>query len=283
MKSKLGFSIFAILLFVTIPAYSLDVALGVSSWYAWWSSSLEDKYRGDDNAITAQVPGASEAYNDTFESDPHLMVGPILNIKFSDTISLGFVMLISQSFNMQSSYDVNVPGPDTQTTRVDAHFRRYDGDLTVNYRIGSGFGIFCGIKFFRWEGESSLDITSASATYSAHVESDLLGMAAGPAAGLSYTRLLSDTLFLTASVSGVIMMSDFEQENIISDTSSPTRKEIETDNETYYAFNGMAGVGYYIGSLKSTVILGGRFQYLDTMDDPRDLFYGITATALYHF
>lgn len=264
-------------------AHSLDVTLGVSSWYVWWSSSLEDKFRGEDNQITATVPNAGEAYNDSYESDPHLMVGPVMSIKFSETWSLGIVLLISQQYDIQSSYDVNVPGSDTQRTTTDARFRRYDGDLTVNYRIGSGFGLFAGIKFLRWEGDISQDITSASNTYTAHVESSLTGMAAGPAVGFSCTRMLSDTLFFTISISGVVMMSDFEQENVISDTLSPTRKEIQKDDETYYACNSIAGVGWYIESLKSTLIIGGRFQYLDNVNDPRDLFYGITATALYHF
>ncbi len=264
-------------------ARPLGVTIGVNAWYVWWSSSLEDGFRGEGNEITARVPGASEACNDSFEADPHLMAGPILSIKLSDTLSLGFVLLVSQRYAMESSYDVYVPGPDTDTTRTDARFRRYDGDLTVNYRIGSGFAIFGGIKFFRWEGETSQDITSASGSYSAHVESDLLGMAAGPAAGLTYTLLLSDPLFITAAVSGVIMMSDFEQEITITDTLSPARRETRTDDETYYAINCMAGVGCYIESLQSTVILGGRFQYLDNVNDPRDLFYGITATVLYHF
>ncbi|HPA72250.1 MAG TPA: hypothetical protein PKY31_08280 [Spirochaetota bacterium] len=262
-------------------AYSLDVTLGVSAWYVWWSPSLENLFRGEDNPINTNFPGTGAAYNDRFESNPHLMAGPILNMKFSERWNLGFVILMSQEYTIESSYNVyRAAGPETYTARQDMTLRRYDGDLTVNYRIGSGFCLFGGLKYMRWDGTGTYHVDS-DLGFTSHTESEILGQTFGPAMGLSFSLPLTGMLFFTASASGIYMKSNTEQTDI---TTIPSYgKKIIKESPYFIGYNSMAGFGYYISSLQSTLIIGGRYQYLKKEDSPRDLFYGITATVLYHF
>lgn len=274
------------LLFGITSAYSLDMSLGVNIWYLHWSPNFENDFRGEDNDITANVPGAGAAYNDRFESNPVLMAGPVLNLKFSERWSLGFVMLVSQDYTIESSYNVTESiSPETFTARYDFTFRRYDSDLTANYRITTWLGFFAGFKYLRWDGTGNVDINTSNTSYSStsHTDTEVDGQAFGPALGLSISVPLIEMLYFTASASVLYMKSKEEFWQSLTENAGPPVTTSSDDTFDYRGFNSMAGLGYYFTSLRSTLIIGGRYQYLKFEDDPRDVFYGVTATVMYLF
>ncbi|MBP7586083.1 MAG: hypothetical protein KBA61_18715 [Spirochaetes bacterium] len=272
-------------------AYSLDVSLGVNAWYMWSSPTFEDQFRGEGNDITADDPvNNGPAYNDSWKLDPVMLLGPILNIRFSERWSLGLIFLVSQDIDVESSYDVDnssgTPFPFTFNAVHSWVFNRYDGDLTVNYRFDCGLGFFVGFKYLRWTAEGTYDITTTPEFgFVSHTDAEVNGLALGPAFGLSYIKQLKGMLFFTASASGMVIKSREEQRNATSTTlPAPTYTDVTKTERPYYGgFNGMAGLGYYFSALSSTLILGGRLQYLKSKDEPRDIFYGVTATAMYSF
>ena len=264
-------------------SHALDVSLGVNTWYLAWQPSFEENFRGEGNGITAADPiNNGPAYNDRWETQPGFMFGPVVNLRFSDQWSLGFVLLFSQEFDVESSYNVDAPAY-TNDARYELVFRRYDGDLTINFRVGFGFGLFGGIKYLHWKGSGTYDITTSPDVYTSHTDIDIDGWATGPALGLSFARPIVGMLFFTASASGLLMKS--RQEDRVVSSDSLLSYSDNTTEKKYWSrgFNGMAGFGYYLASMRSTIILGGRYQYLRNEDDPRDIFYGVTVTAMYTF
>lgn len=266
-------------------AHSLDMSIGVNIWYLRWNPNMENGFRGENNGITAANPAImSAAYNDRFESDPRIMAGPVLNLKFSERWSLGFVMLVSQVYTIRSSYDVlETLTPETYTSRYDFTFRRYDGDLTFNYRVTSRFGIFAGFKYLRWNGTGDVDVTSSLGSNSSHTDTEIDGQAIGPALGLSISVPLTGMLYFTASASVLYMKSKEEFWQSVRENANPPVITSSDDSQNYHGFNSMAGIGYYFNALRSTLIIGGRYQYLKIKGEQRDAFYGITATVMYHF
>jgi hypothetical protein len=285
MKTLRGAFIVAFLLSGIIPAYPVDVSLGATAWYVRWSPNFENKLRGKGNGITASAPAnMSGAYDDRFEADPVFMGGPVLNLKLSGRWSLGLVALMSQEYTITSSYRVDQAVPaDTFTSKSDMTFRRYDSDITANYRVASWLVVFGGVKYLRWTGTGDVDVADGLAAYFSHTDTENLGQALGPALGLGLTVPLVEALYLTASGSFLYMRSKEEQEISLSENAGPFVTTTTHDSLVYSGFNGMAGLGYYLGSLQTSLIIGARYQYLKNGDNPKDSFSGITATVVYSF
>ncbi|MCL1864765.1 MAG: porin family protein [Spirochaetes bacterium] len=113
MKHK--YSLVLLLIFTAIcivitssKAYSADITVGATTWYAWWDTS-----------------GAS--------TDSAFLYGPALGVKFNDDFNLTFVYLYGK-------FDFEKPGVKTK-------LKRSDSDLAVNYRLSDYFKVFAGIKY----------------------------------------------------------------------------------------------------------------------------------------
>mgnify|MGYP001078045140 CR=1 FL=1 len=162
-------------------------------------------------------------------------------------------------------------------------FRRYDSDITANYRVASWLVVFGGAKYLRWDGTGNVDVSSSPAGYFSHTDTIILGQALGPALGLGLTVPLVEALHLAASASFLYMKSRGEQEISLSENAGPFVTTTTHDSPVYHGFNCMAGLGYYFDSLQTSLIIGARYQYLKNRDNPPDTFSGITATAVYSF
>lgn len=268
-------------------AHAVNVSLGVNAWYLKWSPNFEDDFRGEGNAITANNPSImSGAYNDRFEADPVFMAGPVLTLGFSEQWSMGLSVLVSQDYTIESSFNVlDTASPETFTQRYNVEFRRYDCDLTLNYRILSWFGIFAGLKYLRWDGTGSIDVNTSNTAYSytSRTDIEVLGQALGPALGLSVSWPLWNDFFLTASASLLYMKSKEETQSTLTENAGPPVESSTKDDFYYHGYNGMLGIGYRMIAMRTTLLVGGRYQYLNTEDQPRDVFYGVTMTAMYTF
>lgn len=280
MKQCICFIAVSIVFVFATASYSMDVNLGVNVWYAVWLPEFEKSFRGEDNAITASNPGVfSPAYGDSFTADACLMAGPVIGLRFSDRLSIGLVFLMSTDTDVDSSFKVT--GPDTYTMRYDFTFWRYDGDLTATYLTDMGIGIFGGLKYLRWENTGNIDVTTASTTYSSHTDAEVTGQAMGPALGLNYSRTITGMLFFTGSLSAMFLKSKEVQDNSLSENGGPAVDNDREISPDFIAFNCTAGLGYFFSSFETTFILGGRCQYMKNEDQPRDIFYGVTLSAVY--
>lgn len=207
-----------------------DISVGATSWYTAWDY-------GDDN-------------DSGVEYDPSFLYGPVLSAAFTQDISMSLVFLYGE-FDMDTGNDT-VP------------LKRYDSDLTLNYRISTYLKIFAGAKLigFTWDPEGK-------------------HMAAGPGAGISATIPLSGNFFLLGYISGMYLRGSEED---------PSRGYNEKAYE--YGGNGSISLAYYVPSASTTISLGGRYQQLKikyhddnsgSTPDSMSRFYGVTLTAVYSF
>lgn len=288
----------AALLICTAGLQAADVNLGLNTWYSWWWPDIAGSFRGEDNGITAIDPSRnSRAYNDTFSVDPCLMAGPLLSVRFSEKWILGFVLLVSLDCKTKGRYDVfhddDFAGWDfTYTQANEMTFRRYDGDVTLAYRLNGSFSIFGGFKYLRWDGSGSGDLTtdgSVNYTYDSHTESEVTGRSIGPAIGLNYALPLTGMFFLTASGS-LLALYTFSEQDLTTEwtqyingsgTTTGGSSTNESDKSYYLGFNATTGIGCYFDSLNTTLILGGRCQYLRKEGQDPEIFCGITFSAIY--
>lgn len=212
-----------------------DLSVGATSWYTAWN--YKDK-------------GTSSV-----KYDPGFLYGPVLSLSMTDDISMSFVFLYGQ-FKMTTN-------PGSPSMMQD----RYDSDLTLNYKIGSYFKLFAGVKFlgFTWPEDGS-------------------HLAIGSGAGISSVLPLGGNFFLLGYLSGMYL-----------------RGEEIGDKSRYYKINanevgGNASISlaYYIPSASTTISLGGRYQQLNIYYTSQDVsayagydsiskFYGVTLTAVYTF
>lgn len=284
MIKRLSIICTILLLFMNVvPVYPVSVTAGLTTWYSVWWPEYEKSFRGSGNAVTESDPvNNSSAYDDNFSVDPCFMAGPVLGLRFTDRLSMGLVFLAGLEIDASSSFKVSGP-VDTYTYRYDFTFRRYDGDLTLTYRLDGDVGIFGGVKYLRWDNAGTIDVSASPGPYTSSTEVDVTGQCLGPAAGVNISRPVMEVLFFTGSLSAMFLKSREDHSSSLSENGGPAVERVYEKHRSFLGINAMAGLGYYFSSISTTVILGGRVQYLKSNEDPRDIFGGITLSAMYSF
>jgi hypothetical protein len=107
-----------VILLCSSTAYTLDISIGATGWYAWWK--MEDDSGNSDT------------------TDPEPLYGPALAINFSPTWSLTSVFLYGK-YDMGDSGD----GP--------SDIDRYDSDTAINYSFNRYIKAFGGLKFMGYD------------------------------------------------------------------------------------------------------------------------------------
>ena len=102
MKKLLLLTFIAISIITPYKSYAVDITAGLTGWYAWG-----EQY----NVQTGDVR------NSLVESDPSLLYGPALSVKFSDDFNLTFVFLYGK-FNATKN-DGGSP-EESKFTRIDS-------------------------------------------------------------------------------------------------------------------------------------------------------------------
>lgn len=233
MNKKTIFTLLVIFMIPILPAQikAADVSVGATAWYTAWD--YEDDADSD------------------IEYDPSFLYGPVLSAAFTQNLSMSFVFLYGE-FDMKSGSD-KLP------------LKRYDSDLTLNYRISDYFKLFAGAKLmgFTWDPDGS-------------------HMAVGPGAGISTTIPLGGNFFMLGYISGMYLRGDEEG------TKGVPYKEKANE----YGGNASLSFAYYIPGASTTISLGGRYQQLridyennisGMTPDSTSRFYGVTLTAVYSF
>ena len=189
---------------------------------------------------------------------PGLLYGPVFSADIAEGWSLAGVLLTG---NVGEKYD----GGSTM------NYRRYDIDMTLNYSINRYFKVFGGAKYlqFGWnddQGDSQV-----------FQGSDNIYRAYGPALGIGVLIPLSDSLFLVNNLSYVYMPGKMKGD-YIGDMKIAA-----------YGYNFTCSLAYYVPAIRSTVMLGGRYQSIKTdyksgdIPDETTTFYGATLSVVYHF
>ncbi|HOP63511.1 MAG TPA: hypothetical protein PK358_10135 [Spirochaetota bacterium] len=208
-----------------------DLSAGATSWYTAWD--YEDDASNDIE------------YSSTF------LYGPALSLSMTDRFSLSFVFLYGE-FDMDT-------GEETES------IKRYDSDLTFNYRISNYFKLFLGCKYagFTWDPDGK-------------------HQAIGPGTGISAVFPVGWDFFILGYISGIYLWGNEEGNN-----------ETEYDESAReYGVNTSLSLAYYISGASTTISLGGRYQQLhidydssenEALADNTSRFYGVTLTAVYSF
>lgn len=86
-KIKRLFMIFTLTAAISLPAYSWDLGLGITSYYSAWEPAFLDTYSN-------------------VKTDPVFLAGPVISLRFFDRFMLGGQLINNPSFN--STYKVPV-------------------------------------------------------------------------------------------------------------------------------------------------------------------------------
>jgi hypothetical protein len=244
-----------VIFFDTGKAYAVDITAGITSWYAWG-----EQYNSQEDDL--------DNYSSTIESDPSLLYGPALSVKFNDDFNLTFVFLYGTFDSGNSS------------------FKRIDSDLAINYKLHDYFKIFAGLKYLSYgvmPVKSNLwgDLSFKVKDVDPHTSY-------GTGLGVSATIPIIGNLFGLATVSGLYL---FGKQGVgITDPYDDNPENLKIGyNE--YGINTNLSAAYYIAEWSTVISLGGRFQYIiaDYKDNAinlstvRFMIYGVTLTATYTF
>ena len=259
-KIIFSFTAICISIIISHKLYAVDITAGATTWYAW----------GEQYNVHTSIP------NSVIDSDPSLLFGPALSVKFSDDFNLTFVFLYGK-FNAVE---------DKGGQRRDAEFKRIDSDLALNYRLNNYLKVFAGAKYLSYDIVPNNDASNFTFKKIDPHKSYGLG------AGLSATIPITGNLFALATLSGLYLFGK-DSFVIIEDMwLNPPPKGVKmTYNE--YGFNSNISLAYYISDISTVVSLGWRFQYLladyrgkdndISLDYIRFIIHGVTLTATYNF
>jgi len=254
------FFILICLCIISHKLYAIDITAGLTGWYAWG-----EQY----NVQTGNVK------NSLIESDPSLLFGPALSVKFSDDFNLTFVFLYGQ-FNA-----IEHDGRKQEESK----FKRIDSDLALNYRLNNYLKVFAGAKYL------SYDIVPNNDDKGFFFKKINPHQSYGAGLGVSGTVPIMGNLFGLATLSGLYL---FGKDSFV--TKGIWDSSIQKDvNIAYneYGFNSNISLAYYISDYSTVISLGWRFQYLiaDYKDKDNDIsldyirfiIHGVTLTATYNF
>jgi len=233
----------------------MDMTVGATTWYAWGKqyNSQKDQFG---------------KYNTIIDSDPSLLYGPALSLKFNDDFNLTFVFLYGK-FESEKS-----------------EFKRIDSDLALNYKLHDYFKVFIGAKYLSY---GVMPVTGNFHGASDFTIEDIDSHTSyGTGLGASATVPIIDNLFGLATVSGLYL---FGKQGIDKTDGIGGPEQTIKIGYKEYGINTNLSLAYYIAQWSTVVSLGGRFQYIISdykdndihLDSVRFLIYGATLTATYTF
>ena len=274
-----------ILLFASFPgrSHALNFGAGITAYYAWWNPAWRDSF-------------------DDFKVSPSLMTGPALTLQAENGLSFSGLLLTDKftGTGFKSEQRESGTGPSgSYIVKTESEYTRFDIDLTMGYQLTDWLKLFCGFKYFESndEGGRNYEFSYGGSVYkgSSKQGNDMDGMGGG--IGLSISRGLAGNLYLILQASALCMKGTAQIIGYIYTGKSMDKMggfEMTERKENYmiYGGNASATLSYHITSISTSVFLGGRYQYLDWRydspgDDPynmkSDIYYGITAGAIYNF
>lgn len=263
----------AALMFVPIPAHSMNITLGVNAYYAWWDPAWRN-------------------VNGEFKPDPLLMWGPSVTLSFEGGYYVSLVYLQNRTNPSDANYTVRGGGSGGYTLNIDTAIERDELELTAGYRLSDSVRMFAGAKYMKYvAGGRDTDATITGAVpFTLDAINSFYAESAGAGAGLLYFTQVSSNTLLSMSASiiyalSTVMINDYRQIGATY-TIGPV-----SDKNIYNAVGGNAGlnISYFVRGTGIMLTLGGRFQLLKYLPigDARtlegDIYYGVMVAAGHTF
>lgn len=250
----------------SVPAFSLDLGVGVSTYYSYWEPAFLKNY-------------------DNVKVDPAMLVGPSLLLHFYDKWSLGLQAMLSVN-NFNSEYTVNVPAAGDVT--VVSESRRFEGEISLMYALTSNFRIFGGYKKIDFD-ETGLDDIKLPAGYTTNIDVwENAFHIQGPGGGIAFSMPLTESINATLSTS-LLYFNMFSQGYVLTSYGSEIGSMKDDQNYHGYGNNSALVFSYILPSISTAINLGLRCQYIsykpegDAAELDSDLNYGVTLSAMYFF
>ena len=257
----------------TLQAVDFDV--GLYSFYAFW----EPSFSGDVKDL---------------ELDPMLMWGPYLSVTFCKKLSVSAVLIQNRTNPSELEY-VDVGNGDSGEWKIncEAPAWRSDLDLSVSYRFTGGLSLIAGYKISRF-GEDE-DNSSAMDSGSPYTIDDYFGSRYfdcylhGFALGGAYSVPLFNFFSLSINTVAIVCSCNLTYSTFIEAIPGSIGFGPDADEDCIGIGNNTSlGLSYYIEPLGTSIILGGRFQFIryfsesDTQAFTNEYFYGVTLAAVLH-
>jgi hypothetical protein len=314
---KLKAVISATIIMLSINAVqALDMSVGVSCWYAWWSPMFENKMLNIQRYIDKIGQDVSDTGNST-TIKPSFLLGPVISIAITERLGLSSSIIYGPFYHATSEYSNVVAAYDISNTINDTmDITRYDSDTLVNYKVTDFFTLFMGFKYqgYRYRGTRHQLVDTAFTDYTYSGDYQVRSDAFGSGMGISVQKIIIENLFGIFSFSGVYLRSNITARGTqIADGTSYWIKDKDIIVSNVYGVNINPMVAYYISSTGITLMLGFRYQYLkyyvvdtdidltyngslnpatertsesmmyDDYNKTTDRFWGVTFSALYSF
>lgn len=254
------------LILPSLPAYSWQLGLGLTSYYSDWTPEFIGQH-------------------DDVNIEPALLGGFALSFRFYERFVLsgqGMFTFLEHT----ADYNINVDGATPHSLNINTNYKREETDVSLMYILNENFSVFAGYKRLNFD---LIELNNAEATPSYQVFSGEFYNQfhiQGPGAGISYKIPLGENLNASVSTSLIYFFMKYYGYIPVD-----TGFEINIANSEY-TYNGLGNnttlvLSYIFDSISTAINLGARCQvikYLDTGDAPKldyDLNYGLTLSALY--
>jgi len=289
---------------------AVDLSIGGTAWYAWWSPAWSDG-RATTTVFTPDPGIFVEDAND-FKPISNAMAGPVVSISFLQRWSIQSVFTIGR-FRSSSRGPAWNWSISTNEVNMSASYKKYsrdilkwDSDTSIGCAVHRLVKIFAGFKWQGYRYEEHLDdFLSDNPDFIRRVLVDDV-RAYGGGLGLGVTVPLGADFYLMMSASGLVLWS-FESINInrsdsfVIDSGSYMILPVIQQKGRYFSYGGSAAlsVAYNISKISTILSLGGRYQILlnrqrynnpfdhdvsmNIIDGQYDHFFGITMSAIYTF
>ena len=252
-------------------AHAMDVGIGLTSYYSWWTPPFEETLGND-------------------PIDPMFMIGPAVSLRFFKSLTIGIYGIFSYN-----SPEVNCNYTTQDSNKYQVQDKRtidkYDTGITASYALNRYFSLFCGIKlsFYEMTMENGKIANSGGGfdDYNADNAETLENDVFGYALGMTINIPLTDTTTASLGISALYQPGEYYGFDKRTSTTTIDERDVEY---SAWGVNATLSIAYYMSEISTSLIIGGRFQYLKYHAEEEDIFkmdreihYGITFAAMYHF
>lgn len=270
MKKALVIVSLLIMSMLQLNLSAANMNVGANFWYAWYEPAFKDEFMGK-NEIGSR--------NNSFEmNEPAAIVyAGLFSFQFSERWSLGGVFSYGKGWECKSDYIYNPSGIEIHMYKQMPEMERFEGDLTINYKLNNIFKIFFGWKSLYSRGSGTFYYTTTSnSVILGNGDFKIASSSNGPGAGVSSIFNLADNLYLITTLSAIYQKSE---DSVKTSTGTDT-----TTPGSFSGANGTMNLAYVIPDSGVTLSLGGRYQYLKNWEKERvTKFYGVMLSAIYGF
>lgn len=266
MKKSLLVILLAVFVFIASGTFAMDFMVGAKAGYFAWLPMYADM--GTEGTLADVDWGTGVLY------------GPIISLIFTPELSLSISGLMgtqstywSSRFSPMPSQSVNVTG------NYNFNVFRADFDSVLIYRLGTNFRIFAGYKYLLMSTsmaytEIRTNMSDNSISEIDISELELSHYGHGPAIGFGYSHPISNTFFVTLTVSGVYMWGEWSVESTESYQAHSSGSYIVSPSSTmpdiskpmrHMGVNIEPAIGMSPGEGMPIVTLGVRYQHFRIM------------------